>query len=88
MLYEVITGLPLDGVWEHLSQFVVCVDKDEIVGCIGVEVRGEAALLRSLAVAILVKRNARTGNVRAFRERAHLMEPLHRQLNQHRFRTA
>ncbi len=46
------SGLPLNGVWEHLSQFIVCMDKDEIVGCIGAEVRGEAALLRSLAVAI------------------------------------
>lgn len=42
-------ALPVDGAREHLAHFIVC-DEDGIVGCVGAEVYGEAALLRSLAV--------------------------------------
>ena len=47
-------GLPLDGVHEALPCFVVAEDAGEIVGVAGIEacgVKGEHALLRSVAVA-------------------------------------
>lgn len=42
--------LPLDGAREHLANFVVA-DEGEIIGSAGAEIYGDAALLRSLAVA-------------------------------------
>jgi N-acetylglutamate synthase-like GNAT family acetyltransferase len=45
------SGLPLDGVRESLPSFVVAEAGDEIVGVAGLEVCGEHALLRSVAVA-------------------------------------
>jgi amino-acid N-acetyltransferase len=42
--------LPLAGARGHLANFLVTTDGDEIVGCVGAEVYGDAALLRSLAV--------------------------------------
>lgn len=45
------SALPLDGVAESLFDFVVATGGDEIVGVGGLEVRGEDALLRSVAVA-------------------------------------
>ncbi len=44
-------GLPLDGVSDAVSDFVVASDGDDLVGGGGVEVRGEDARLRSVAVA-------------------------------------
>jgi amino-acid N-acetyltransferase len=44
-------ALPLDGAREHLRDFIVAEQGRAIVGCIGAEVYGDAALLRSLAVA-------------------------------------
>jgi N-acetylglutamate synthase-like GNAT family acetyltransferase len=44
-------GLPVDGAREHLSTFVLAQAGDEIVGCAGLEPRGDVALLRSVAVA-------------------------------------
>jgi amino-acid N-acetyltransferase len=47
-------GLPLEGVHEALTCFVVAEDAGEIVGVAGIEacgVKGEHALLRSVAVA-------------------------------------
>ena len=48
------SALPLDGVHEALSSFVVAEERGEIVGVAGIEacgVTGEHALLRSVAVA-------------------------------------
>jgi amino-acid N-acetyltransferase len=42
--------LPLDGVKENFSSFVVAVDKGEIAGAIGLEKFGSVALLRSAVV--------------------------------------
>ena len=48
-----ITGehLPAYGLDEFLETFFVLVDGEHIVGCAGLEVYGEAALLRSVVVA-------------------------------------
>jgi N-acetylglutamate synthase-like GNAT family acetyltransferase len=43
--------LPTDGAREHLSTFVLAVSNGEVVGCAGAEVRGDIALLHSVAVA-------------------------------------
>ena len=43
--------LPLDGAREHLDHFVVAERNGHIVGCAGIEPYGDAALLRSVAVA-------------------------------------
>ncbi|HEY0818927.1 MAG TPA: arsenic resistance N-acetyltransferase ArsN2 [Rhizobacter sp.] len=43
--------LPLDGAQEHLQDYVVAHQGPEIVGVAGAEVRGDVALLRSVAVA-------------------------------------
>jgi len=47
----VANRLPLDGAREHLSTFVLAQSGLEVVGCAGVEPRGDVALLRSVAVA-------------------------------------
>ncbi|WP_341893590.1 arsenic resistance N-acetyltransferase ArsN2, partial [Variovorax sp. YR752] len=46
-----VNRLPLDGAREHLSTFVLAQSGLEVVGCAGVEPRGDLALLRSVAVA-------------------------------------
>lgn len=46
----VASALPVEGAREHLADFVVAERGGEIVGCAGAEVRGGAALLRSMAV--------------------------------------
>lgn len=43
-------GLPLAGARGHLDRFIVADHDGAIVGCVGREVYGDAALLRSLAV--------------------------------------
>lgn len=43
--------LPTDGVELHWQNFLVLVDEQKIVGCVGLEIYGSKALLRSLAVA-------------------------------------
>ena len=43
--------LPLDGAADHLPGFVVATREGVVVGVGGLELHGEAALLRSLAVA-------------------------------------
>ena len=43
--------LPLAGARDHLDTFLVAEDDSGVVGCTGVELRGEVALLRSVAVA-------------------------------------
>jgi amino-acid N-acetyltransferase len=43
-------GLPLEGAREHLDRFIVADDGGAIAGCVGAEVYGDTALLRSLAV--------------------------------------
>lgn len=45
------SDLPLDGVKENFSSFVVAEDKGEIAGAIGLEKFGSVALLRSAVVA-------------------------------------
>jgi amino-acid N-acetyltransferase len=42
--------LPLDGFREHLADAMVAERSSEIVGCVELELYGEAALLRSLVV--------------------------------------
>jgi amino-acid N-acetyltransferase len=43
--------LPVDGVQEHFKHFIVARNvEDDLVGCVGLELHGELALLRSLAV--------------------------------------
>lgn len=44
-------NLPLEGVAEHIEDFLVAEQEGSIVGCAGVERYGDAALLRSVAVA-------------------------------------
>ena len=44
------SGLPSPGVAEHLDSFLVMENAECIIGCIGLELYGEYALLRSLAV--------------------------------------
>jgi amino-acid N-acetyltransferase len=43
-------GLPAEGLGEHLETALVARDDDDIVGCVALEVYGDTALLRSLAV--------------------------------------
>ena len=43
--------LPLAGARDHLDTFLVAEDDSGVVGCTGVELRGEVALLRAVAVA-------------------------------------
>lgn len=43
-------GLPLDGLDPHLESALVAADGAWVVGCAALEVYGEAALLRSVAV--------------------------------------
>ena len=45
------SGLPLNGLAEHFSQALVAEDGGAVVGCVALEIYGETALLRSLAVA-------------------------------------
>jgi len=58
--------LPLDGAREHLSAFLVATTDGVIVGCAGAEVYGDVALLRSIAVAPLLKRKG-IGKMMVFR---------------------
>lgn len=44
-------GLPVAGARDHLAQFLVAEDDSGLVGVGGLEVYGDAALLRSLVVA-------------------------------------
>ncbi len=46
----VASDLPVDGVRDNFSSFVVAEDKDEIAGAIGLEKYGSVALLRSAVV--------------------------------------
>lgn len=52
-LYELLqtSGLPLDGLDKHLSTALVAKDGGQLVGSAALEVYGESALLRSVAVA-------------------------------------
>ena len=43
-------ALPTDGVAEHFGGFVVARERGEVVGAGGLEVYGDAALLRSVVV--------------------------------------
>jgi amino-acid N-acetyltransferase len=43
--------LPTAGVQDHLEQFLLEFEGENLVGCAGLEVHGEAGLLRSVAVA-------------------------------------
>jgi amino-acid N-acetyltransferase len=49
------SALPVEGAREHLADFIVAERGGEIVGCAGAEVRGGAALLRSMAVSEAVR---------------------------------
>jgi len=43
-------GLPLEGVKEYLSNFLILFQNDSLAGTIGLEIYSDKALLRSLAV--------------------------------------
>lgn len=43
--------LPTQGAREHLHRYVLAVSGPEVLGCAGLEVQGEDALLRSVAIA-------------------------------------
>lgn len=43
-------ALPIDGVAEHLGNFVIAESAGRLIGVAGVEIAGENALLRSVAV--------------------------------------
>jgi len=43
-------GLPTEGIDDRETRLIVARDADRIVGCAGVEIRGAAAVVRSLAV--------------------------------------
>ena len=43
--------LPTEGVSQHFADFLVALANERIVGCVGLEKYGDAALFRSLAVA-------------------------------------
>jgi amino-acid N-acetyltransferase len=45
------SGLPLDGLADHLTTTLIARDGDNIIGSAALEVYGDAALLRSVAVA-------------------------------------
>ena len=45
------SGLPIDGLVEHLNTAFVARDGDAIVGCAAIEIYSDGALLRSVAVA-------------------------------------
>lgn len=45
------SGLPIAGAEAHVAAFILAVEGETIVGCVGAEVYDRAALLRSLAVA-------------------------------------
>ncbi len=47
-----VSDLPTDGVENHLEHFVLEFDGDQLIGCAGLEIHGEAGLLRSVAVAV------------------------------------
>ncbi|MEK9161919.1 MAG: arsenic resistance N-acetyltransferase ArsN2 [Chloroflexota bacterium] len=42
--------LPLDGAQDHLDHFVLAIKDESLIGCAGLEIYGECALLRSVAV--------------------------------------
>jgi len=42
--------LPLEGVAENLKNFLVLKEREEMIGCAGLEIYGSAGLLRSVAV--------------------------------------
>lgn len=44
------SGLPRDGVHDHLATALVARDQDEVVGCAALELYATSALLRSVAV--------------------------------------
>jgi amino-acid N-acetyltransferase len=43
--------LPYKDIEEHIHNFVLIKEGQDLIGCIGLEIHGEIALLRSLAVA-------------------------------------
>jgi N-acetylglutamate synthase-like GNAT family acetyltransferase len=45
-------GLPVAGAKRHLGNYVVAVEQEHVVATAGVEVYGDAGLLRSVAVAV------------------------------------
>ncbi|KVG39711.1 GCN5 family acetyltransferase [Burkholderia ubonensis] len=51
------SGLPTAGVAEHLTNFIVATDAENVVGCGGLEYHGDFALIRSIAVASEAKGN-------------------------------
>lgn len=46
-----ISGLPTEGVAEHMTNFVVAEELSAVVGCGGIEYYGNFALMRSVVIA-------------------------------------
>lgn len=46
----ITSGLPDEDIAPHFKQFIVAKFRTEPVGCVGLEISGDCALLRSLAV--------------------------------------
>ncbi|HYK41867.1 MAG TPA: arsenic resistance N-acetyltransferase ArsN2 [Thermoanaerobaculia bacterium] len=44
------SGLPVNGLADHFSRALVAEDDGAVIGCVALEMYGEVALLRSLAV--------------------------------------
>ena len=42
--------LPIEGVKDHLGDFLIMMKRDQLIGTVGLEIYGKTALLRSLAV--------------------------------------
>lgn len=49
--------LPTEGVAEHFGEFLVALEAEKVVGCIGQERYGDVILLRSLAVSPELQRS-------------------------------
>ena len=50
-------NLPLEGVYKNLSNYLILLHDNKLIGTIGLEIYGEKALLRSLAIAEGQQRN-------------------------------
>jgi amino-acid N-acetyltransferase len=44
-------GLPFEDIDEHLAHFITAKKNEDLIGCVGLEIHGNLALLRSLVVA-------------------------------------
>lgn|SRR5690606_34206880 len=57
------SGLPIDGLVDHLKTALVARDGADVVGCAAIELYAEGALLRSVAVAPTARRHGVGGQL-------------------------